>query len=127
MMMTGRVTAGREHARRPRGARARSSGDIALADRMLALQRSFGNRAVTSLVQRTCSGRGCCAKCAAGPDGEPAETLDGAAGAVQRQAVDVVSGADAHAPGTDPYVCSDPAEQTRKQAFGARKDLRLAG
>jgi hypothetical protein len=92
---------------------------------MLALQRSYGNRAVTSLVQRTCTGGGCCAACDDRSDDAPAEVVDSAPDHVQRQAVDAVSGADPRAPGTDPYVCADPAEQTRKQAFAARTDMKL--
>jgi hypothetical protein len=62
MTMTARVATERERARRP-GVRAHPSSDGPLSAGVLALQRSFGNRAVTVLVQRTCSGGGCCAAC----------------------------------------------------------------
>jgi hypothetical protein len=71
------MTTGRERPRRPAGARARSSDDAPL--RMLALQRSVGNRAVTSLVQRECTGGGCCAACAARAEDVPTEASDDAA------------------------------------------------
>jgi hypothetical protein len=45
---------------------------------MLALQRSVGNRAVTTLVQRECTGGGCCAGCAAKADEVPADMPDAA-------------------------------------------------
>jgi hypothetical protein len=43
---------------------------------MLVLQRSVGNRAVTSLVQRECTGGGCCAACAAKSEDVPADMPD---------------------------------------------------
>ena len=125
MAMTGRVATRRERARRPAGVHPPSPGLAPVPARMLALQRSYGNRAVTSLVQRTCTGRGCCAACGDRSEDVPAEVVDGATSPLQRQAVDAVSGADPRAPGTDPHVCPDPAEQTRKQAFGARTDMKL--
>jgi hypothetical protein len=62
MTMTARVATERERVRRPH-VRAHPSSDAPLRAGVLALQRSFGNRAVTALVQRTCSGGGCCAAC----------------------------------------------------------------
>jgi hypothetical protein len=79
MTMTARTTGERGRARRPGGADARSADDAAPSARLLALQRAVGNRAVTSLVQRTCTGGGCCAACAATSDEAPAEASDDAA------------------------------------------------
>ena len=62
MTMTERVATGRERARRPI-VRAHPSSDAPSGAGVLALQRSFGNRAVTAMVQRTCTGGGCCAAC----------------------------------------------------------------
>ena len=78
MTNTEHVAAPRQRTRRPGGAAARSADDSPSA-RMLALQRSFGNRAVTSLVQRECTGGGCCASCAARTGDTPAEAPDDAA------------------------------------------------
>jgi hypothetical protein len=46
---------------------------------MLALQRAVGNRAVTAMVQRSCSGGGCgCASCSGSAGETPAEVPDDA-------------------------------------------------
>ena len=68
----------RERPRRPAAGQARSSNDGPQSLRMLALQRSVGNRAVTTLVQRECTGGGCCAGCAAKADEVPADMPDAA-------------------------------------------------
>jgi outer membrane protein OmpA-like peptidoglycan-associated protein len=87
---------------------------------IVALQRSVGNRAVTKMLQRACSGDGCCERCR------------GRGQTVQRQGIPAPAGPTAPpvaappAPTTtDANSCPDPAEQTKKEAFRNRTDLKL--
>ncbi len=90
MTMTERVATDRERA--PRPAQSRATQDASPPARLLALQRSFGNRAVTTLVQRACTGEGCCAACSGSSQDAPAEAVEGGADHLQRQAVDGAPG-----------------------------------
>jgi outer membrane protein OmpA-like peptidoglycan-associated protein len=104
------------------------------------LQRQVGNLAVTTLIERSSAGAPChcggkCSACAS-HEHEEGEEGEQASSPVQRDTAVVEPPATtpktAAPPGSpaapgpvDPNACPDPAEQTRKETFAKRTDMKL--